>query len=445
MKLLNKEEGMFLSKPQIFKVAMALTLSIIVLYLIATICSLCSNPYFLFNYHNEQLLNIENWFKSINCYSLITYLFSTLEFYIISWFILGKRCKWYTLLIFYLVPVCIVIAFPKIPIEIWSIYPIIYYILIPILHHLKHDPKLTFKYWFYNYGIRIIIATAVSFLYQFLIFIIKMGAVKVSNNIYGLEATTIFSLEYDIALAITLYFIWLCLHREKGDNKQWATYQAAGGFSQTSKKQSQKSNLTKNKPELSRAQKKKLRMLYVKLYVHQILGFLLLMVLPFVLGKVFEFLILYFTFAITRNILGFKYSLHFKKEATCISVGVIVFGILTLVVPFFSVIICAAIILGCGLATILHLSYKYKGMFLFMQVANKDRYADLFVALDADVSEHHIKIMGKHWGLNDFQRNLLFDYMQKDKLSYLAKKYNYSDRQINYELDEIVNKIKIKI
>lgn len=440
MKLLNKEEGAFLSKEQIFKVVMATTIMVVALYLIAMVCSLCGLGYFLFDYHNEQLVRIESWFKEHNCYGLITNLFFTLETFIVLWFILGKRPKWYYLFAFYLINVIVAILLPNNSVQILTLFPTIFYLLIPIIDHLpKKDLKL--KYWTFNYLFRLLIAITITFIYQLIIYGIKQGSIRFTNGIYNLEVTTIFTLEYDIALTITLYFVWLCLHREKGDSKQWATFQAAGGSSQTSMKQSLKSKPKKNKPQLSRTQKKKLRLLYFKMYIHQILAFLLLMILPFLLGKVFEFLMMYFAFALVRVILGVKYSLHFKKETLCISVGVIVFGVLTLVVPFFSILVCIAILMGCGLAVILHLSYKYRGMCLFMQVANKDRYADLFVALDADTSERHIKLMGRHWGLDEFQRDLLFDYMQKDKLSYLAKKYNYSDRQINYELDEIVDKI----
>ena len=203
-------------------------------------------------------------------------------------------------------------------------------------------------------------------------------------------------------------------------------------------KQSQKSNTKKN---LTKTQRNKIRLVYVKFYLTQLGAFLLLMILPFLLGKVFEFLVMYLSFAVARYLLGFKYSLHYKKESICITVGIIVFGILSLAVPFFYVVLILAIFLGISLAILLHLSYKYKGFYLFAKMAKADRFALLYTYFDGDIEHHHVKVMCKHKGLDDFQAQIIAEFMDGNKMSYIAWKHNYSLRMMNYKIDEAIDKL----
>lgn len=444
MKLIVDNEP-YLTKRQIFKVLLALNIMVVALYLVAMIFSLCGSPEFIINYHNDRLNQIYNWLNDRHIYPLVAYLFSTLEFFIITWFILDKRPNFLYPLIFYAIPVIVSFITTKVPLFVWSIYPIIWYFVLPVIDrkiYQKHR-DFNFKIYMKDYGFKVLIAMAITYFYQFLIYIFKTGILKAGNSVNGLELAFIFNLEYYIALIIAFSFVSLCF-KEKGDNKLWATYLKAGGFSQMSKKKSQRLNSNPKKTtNLTKAQQKKLRLFYAKVLICQCLGFLLLMVLPVLLGKLFEFLMMYFAFALVRAILGFKYSLHYKKESICIFVGVVVFAVLTLVIPFFHIVVIMAIAIGTALAIILHLSYKYRGMWLFLSVVNKDRYAELYTIFDGNIEYVHIMMMAKHYGIEgDMERHLLADYMTNFKLSYLAKKYNYSIRQINYKLDEILETIK---
>ena len=194
---------------------------------------------------------------------------------------------------------------------------------------------------------------------------------------------------------------------------------------------------------LTKTQKRKIRFLYVKLYVTQLGAFLLIMTLPFLLGKVFEFLVMYLAFAIARYILGFKYSLHYKKESACITAGVIVFGILSLAVPFFYVVLIIAIALGIGLAILLHLSYKYKGFYLFTKIAKPDKFALLYVYFDGDITDHNILKYCKLKQLDEYQTKLILDYMSGMTLPKIAEERNYTMQSIinklNEAIDELIN------
>ena len=283
--------------------------------------------------------------------------------------------------------------------------------------------------------LRLLIAQGISLLIQLMIYVIKAGYFDTTNHIMNLSATIIYAIEYDIALSVLLFTVALYIDKGKGDSQQWVTYQAQSGFSQTLKTNSQRLSLKK----LTKTQRTKLIWLYVRLYLIQILGFALIMILPFVFGKVFEFLVMYLAFAIARYILGFKYSLHFKNEMLCITVGVVVFGILTLAVPFFYVELIIAVLLGVGLAIFLHFSYKYRGWWLFAKMAKPDKFATLYVIFEGDLSENHILRTCKFKGISNEDAKIVFEYMEGYKLSYLAHRFNYSVKTLDRKLNEAID------
>lgn len=435
MKLL-KTESPYLDRAQVKKVLLALTIMTIVLYIVAMIFSLCGSEYFILNYQNTQMDKIEEWFKARNIYALITFLFLTFESSLILCFILQKIVKWYHCLSFYLINIPLAFIFKDSFSDIYAISQIVLIGVFIILDNVLDNKRLNWK----QLGItmlRVVTAILVVFILQVIIYIIKSGNLSMEYIPMNLSAMFIYDVEYYIALLVIFSTISLYTHREKGDSKVWVTDVAHGSSSQISTKNSLKSS----QKNLTKTQRSKLRRFYIKVYFTQTFGFLLLMVLPFLIGKVFEFLVMYTAFAITRYILGFKYSLHFKKESICITVGVIVFGILALAVPFFTVLVILALILGTSLAVLLHLSYKYKGMWFFQQVSKPDKFALLYTFFDGDLTEHHVKKMCCYKGLTVVETSYIWDFVQGNKLSYLAWKYNYSQRMFIYKLDEAIEKL----
>ena len=426
MKLL-KTSNPYLEKHQWRKIFLAMSIMTIVLYAVAMVFSLCGSKYFILNYQNEQMDRIEAFLTNYKIMPMLNFMFSTLEFFIICSFILKKPTPFYYVLTFYALPVINAFIFPQTPSFVYTIYPFIVYMVVPLIERVNGK----------EYGkclLRLLISIAVVFGLQMMIYVIKNGDWSFENHIQPLETAFIFAIEYDIALLVILFTILLYINREKGDSKTWATYHNHGSSSQTSKKQLLKSSLTKT-------QKTKLRLLYTKFYLTQLGAFLLLMVLPFLLGKVFEFLVMYLVFAIVRSILGFKYSLHYKKETLCITVGTVVFGILSLAVPFFYVVVIIAILMGVGLTVLLHLSYKYKGFYLFNKIAKPDKFAELYVLMDGDLTPHHVKIICHHRGLNKEEIKIITDFAEGNKKSYIAKKYNYSEKTIERKINEAIDKL----
>ena len=441
VKLLN--DNLYLSKIQWKKIFLAMSIMTIALYVIAVVCSLTGSDYFIFFYQNAQMDRIEEFLEKYNLSNIINSLFLTFEFAIVLAFTLNRPPKWYYVLSFLILPLIPHYIFGRLPDAYYTLFPFAFYLVIPAIQQIidNHKSEYIQRFSFKKYLkclLRVLIATTITLILQAMILVIKSGFFNGQNNIQNLSKAFIYAIEYDIALAIILYTIGLFMNREKGDSKLWVTIHNHGGSSQVSKKQSLKSSTKKN---LTKTQKSKIRRLLFKVYLTQIGAFLLVMVLPFLLGKVFEFLVMYTAFCVARYILGFNYSLHYKKEAMCVTVGVIVFGILSLAVPFFYVLMIIAILIGAGLAIILHLSYKYKGVWLFSKVARPDKYAVLYVFFEGDLSEHHVKKMCRYKGLTNEETELIEEYVEGHKISYIAYKHNYSQRMIIYKLDEAIEKL----
>ena len=432
MKLLKN--ALYLTKDQWRKVFLAMSIMTLVLYTVAMVFSLCGSDYFILKYQNERMDKIEEFLTLYGIMPMLNCMFLTLEFSIVSSFVLNRITRFWYPLAFYVIAVLVAVIYPKVPSFFYTIYPFVFHFIIPIVEQLISTKRVSFKVYLKQL-LRLLIAVAVVYTLQIMIFVIKNGSFSLENHIQPLATAFVFAIEYDIALLVILFTISLFINREKGDSI-WATFHNHGSFSQISKKKSQKSNLTKT-------QKNKLRLLYLKFYLTQLGAFLLLMVLPFLLGKVFEFLVMYTSFAIVRYILGFKYSLHYKKETLCISVGAVVFGILSLAVPFFYVVVIMAIVMGIALAVLLHLSYKYKGFYLFNLMSKPDKFAELYVLMDGNLEPHHVEIICRHRGLDKEQTKIMLLLAEGNKKSYIAKQMGYEvktiERRINEALDKLYN------
>lgn len=438
MKLFNeKADSPYLSKDQWRKVFMAMSIITIGLYIVAMVFSLCGSKYFILNYQNEQMDKIEAFMTNHSILGFINWAFSTLEFSIVLYFVLQKRPSIFYVLGFYGIAV-ILALFIDLPDIFYYAYPFLFYLGCLVIEQFKFAKTFNFKKYLKSV-LRLVIAIAITYLFQIIIFAIKTGSFSVQNNREPLAVAFIFAIEYDIALLVILFTLSLYINRGKGDSKQWTTCHKAGGSSLTTKTDSQQYSSIRK--VLTKTQRTKLTKFWIQFYLVQILGFLLLMVLPFLMGKVLEFLVMYLSFAVVRYILGFKYSLHYKKESVCITVGAIVFGILSLAVPFFYVIMVVAILYGAALAVLLHLSYKYKGMWLFTQVSKPDKFALLYVFFDGDLDDRKVRNRCRLKGLDKFQVDLISDFVKGEKISYLAHKYNYSVRMLIYKLDEAIERL----
>lgn len=418
----------YLTHEQWKKVFLAVSIITLSLYLIAMVCSLCGLDYFIFSYKNEWTDKVESFLREHYLYNCLTQAFNCVEYIIVSFFIMRTRPKWWCLLIYFALPITISFI-PNIPPFVFTLINVLLTLILCLIQTKFKEVASVLK--------RYCIALICVFLLEAIIYAIKSGTAAADNHILTLVSQLSYSLELDLALSVILLTIamWTCKGKER--EKSCQTFQDHGLSSQTSKKQSQKSKW-KN---LSKKTKRKLAFLYTKVWVIQLGGFILLMVLPFLFGKVFEFLFMYLCFAIVRYILGFKYSLHYNSEMLCISVGVIVFGFLTLFIPSFTIDLVLAVLLGMGLAILLHLSYKFKSRSKFMEKVDKDRFATLYVIFNGNLENDYIRKMSFHYGLSKLETDMVIDYANGEKISYMCYKYNYGKTRMNELLDSIIEKL----
>lgn len=206
MKLLKEK---FIPHKKLKQLFLASSILIISLYIVAMICSLNSSSYFILNYQNTQMDKIEAWFRERSIYSLLMFAFSTLEFYIVLCFILKKKAHWLYPLLFYSIRIGLAFIV-RLPSAFNTFYPLPFYILIPLFDQLIENKHSDYHEHFNKkvYGfqmLKLLIAIAVVFILQVMIYVIKAGYFSDSNHVMNLSATFIYALEYDIALLVILF------------------------------------------------------------------------------------------------------------------------------------------------------------------------------------------------------------------------------------------------
>lgn len=418
---------MFIEKPKLCKILGLNLILMVVLYGIAIILTLTGHDYFITQYHNDTLQLIQDKLTEWHLIYFINGLFATIESAIIQFYILKRKPNIFVLLGIF-ISFSLLMTFHLLPNWAYTLIITCLYLLIPLLYK-EYRSKNYLKIL-----IRLVIIMIITFVLQYAIKVIKTNSIYLIQEVCPLSILFILNVEYYLALSLVV--AWLMLMQE-GVLKLW-TAGAHGGSSQTSRTKLWKSN-QKTTTNLTNKQKRKLRLLYARLFITQSLGFLFVMLFPILIGKWLEFMIVYLSFALTRYVLGFKKSLHFKREIICISVAAVLFWFITLITPSFNIILIIAILYGIGLATLLHFTYRYKRLYLFKSVANKDRYAEFYMALNADMSEHKVRITCNHFNISKDDTEMLVLYLcNKEKISYIAYKFKITEMTVNRHLDDIL-------
>ena len=74
-------------------------------------------------------------------------------------------------------------------------------------------------------------------------------------------------------------------------------------------------------------------------------------------------------------------------------------------------------------------------------MAKPDKFALLYTFFDGDITTEHVKKMCKYKGLDKFQTDIIAEFTDGNKISYIAFKHNYSQRMTIYKLDEAIEKL----
>ena len=246
------------------------------------------------------------------------------------------------------------------------------------------------------------------------------------------------SIEYDIALALSLGLLTILIPWEKGGKTKW-TSPDAGGPSPTSMKKSPKPTPNNN---LSPKLRKRLFFLKAKVFVIQTVALAIIAFVPIISGRGIEFSLVYVSFCVTRMILGFKHSLHFKSEMACVTIGALTFWGLTYLTPSAEASIVISLLYGSGLALGFRLYWELHDLMIYRRAAKTDRYAMFYTAFKGNLDPRRIRGVMRMKGITDENEiKMIQMYMAKEKVDYIAQWMNVPLRTIDRRLTEIAEEL----
>ena len=410
---------------------------LLIVYTIALICTLCGSDFFLLTTQNDSLQRMEDLMRSWNVYPLVQIGFATIEEAIILCFITLKKPKWWWIASYFgLRVINNVIWFNATgSVPAWSSTIINFGFAFAFVVSYKKKMLLPF--------VRFLIAVVVTLALNGLItlFRTKIGELY---HIYTNIQFFYLSLEYDTALCLVLGLLALVIpwHGRKGV-PAWETTSVAGGSSPTLKTKP-RTNLPTNN-ELTDAQKRKIRKLKARVFVVQSLALVFVFSFPIFVGKPVEFSLAYVSFCLTRLVLGFNRSLHFKSELACIVTATFVFWIITLLVPNVETSIIVSLAYGLGTALGFRLYWELHDLMMYKRASKTDRYAMLYVVFKGNLDDRHIKGVMRLKGYTDDEEITMVQmYMHKDKIEYIAEKMSYAKITIEKWLTDIATDLYAK-
>ena len=405
---------------------------LLLVYLIALVTTLCGSDFFLLKVDGGAIAALEDTLRSWNVNFLVTILFLSVEETIILSFTCFHRPRFWwpiayfaTYLCFYLIFAFTIGSIPSwLPLSVGMAFAITIGLI---------EARKDFKHW-WKPMVRLLIAAAASMVLNFMIFffrtrLVSLGTILSNANLFYL------SVEYDLALSLALGFIALLMTREKGVSK-CRIPQGAGGSSPTSTKCSPKPQPKRN-DQLPPSLLKKAKRIRAMALAAQTAALIAISLFPIIVGKGTEFAIMYVSFCLTRLVLGFKKSLHFKSEMLCISAGALVFWGLTLLIPSHEAILVVSVAYGCGLALGFRLYWELHDLRFYRLAAKSDRKAMLYCAFKGNVEPRHIKGVMRVRGYGDREIRMVVSYMSGLKIEAIAHDEKYAKITIDKALTEI--------
>lgn len=412
---------------------------LLTVYAIAIILTLTGNDTFLLNFHSADLDRIENMLREANVYPIVQMLFSAIELTIICSYIAKAKPKWWFSLAYFGLYVGLNVLLTQttggFPAIINNIMMIAFYVASVWLLNFGNKKEKWFIYLF-----RGAIALAVSFILNEAVSIFRTKVWELWHLDYANSSFFALSIEYDLALALSLGFLTLVITWKKGE-KPCPTSPAASGSSPTTMNSSPKSSkIAKN--NLSPKLKKRLRWLKAKVMIIQTTGLAVIAALPWFAGRPVEFALVYVSFCFTRLALGFNRSLHYKSELSCITIGALTFWALTFLTPSAETSIILSLCYGAGLALGFRLYWELHDLMMYRKAAKTDRYAMFYTAFKGDISPKHINGVMRAKGFTDKDEiEMVQMYMQRLKVEYIADYMNFARITIEKHLTELAERL----
>lgn len=422
-----------ISKKEWTKVLVANLALLLLAYCVALVFTLCGNGAFLLNFHSDDLQRIEETLWSWNVYPLVTIALATIETCIMASYVKRGIVKWYFPVSLFATKAIINVIFTACGVTIPSFLPtVINAVFLLVVFAIRCRKE---KWW--KVLIRVCIAVVLSLGINELIAIFRTTVYKLFVIEWSASSMFALTIEYDLALALALGFLTLLIPWEKGEEK-CKVNPVAGGCSPTSMRWSRKNSPKKNSLNLSPKAKKRLRLLKAKVIAIQTVALAVIAALPWFAGRPVEFTLLYLAFCLTRVILGFSHSLHFKSELSCVTIGALTFWGLTYLAPSAEASIILSLVYGCGLALGFRLYWELHDLMLYHKAAKTDRYAMFYAAFKGNTDPRHIRGVMRLRGFGDENDiKAVQMYMAKEKVDYIAEWLNEPQRSLDRKLTDI--------
>ena len=343
---------------------------LLIVYTVALVCTLCGNDFFAIGLDNPKITEFANKLNDWNIYPLVAITFATIEETLMVWFICLKRPKWWIPLTYFAVRVLtnliVGLFLPAVPYAIALGINIIFCLIFVFTRKKRLKPLIRFG-----------LVIAISLLLNVFISMFRTKVLEM-NHTFTEVAFIYLSVEYDLAFGLVLALLALAIPWEKGEPGLWSQTLVAGGSSPSMTKCSPKPSkiATNNLPPKYR---KRLRLLKAKVMAIQTIGLIVIATLPWFTGRPVEFALVYASFCITRLMLGFNRSLHFKSETVCVTSGALVFWALTFLTPNVETSIILSLAYGAGLALGFRLYWELHDLMMYRKACKTDRYAMLYV------------------------------------------------------------------
>ena len=403
-------------------------------YAVALICTLCGSDLFLLNFNSDDLQRVDETLRCWGVYPIPSILFNCIETFIISTYTCKKFPRWYFVLGLFAVAMATNVLFTQFTGGYPSFVPLllnVLFVFIMVFLNFKTD-----KWW--HFIIRFAIAAACSFGLNVLISLFRIKAAVIWNIEPTSSAFYALNIEYDLALCILLCFLSIVVKLHvKGGSEQCQTSHGVGGSSLSSTNSLPKSSKIA-KTNLPPKYRKRLRWLKAKVIAVQTIALIVIAALPWFTGRPVEFALVYASFCMTRLMLGFGRSLHFKSELACVTIGALCFWALTFLTPSVEVLIILSLCYGAGLALGFRLWWELHDLMMYGKAAKTDRYAMLYVVFKGDCDPRHINGVMRAKGYTDKgEIRMVQMYMQKDKVEYIAECLAFAKITIEKKLTDI--------
>ena len=404
------------------------------IYFTALAFTLCGYDTFLLKFESAGLQSLESTLRGWGIFPVVAIAFNCLETSVISAFVCRRFPKWYFVAGLFAVAIGVNVLFT----QTLGYYPSFMPFVLNVLFVGAMIPLNLKKMAWWRMLVRFGMAALCSFALNVLIAVFRIKTSSLWNIEQTSSAYYALNIEYIIAVSILLSLMDVLLELGmKGGSEICPTNPGAGGCSPTSTNSSPKNSKTA-RTDIPKRFRRRILWLKIRMIAIQTVALAVITALPWFGGKIVEFAIVYASFCLTRLMLGFGRSLHFKSEAMCVTIGALTFWGLTFLSPSAEASIIMSLVYGAGLALAFRIYWELHDLILYRKAAKTDRYAMLYAVMKGNVTEKRVNGVMRAKGYSNRDDILMVQmYLRKEKVEYIADFMGYAKVTVEKKLTAI--------